>query len=82
MWVGGFTSKNIVEFSNSGAVLSGPVGYRSGDRSAVEGIAVDGSGNVWATSDSSSVSEIVGAAVPVVTPIAVGVTTNMLGTRP
>jgi hypothetical protein len=82
VWVGGFTSKNIVEFSNSGAVLSGPVGYRSGDRSAVEGIAVDGSGNVWATSDSSSVSEIVGAAVPVVTPIAVGVTTNMLGTRP
>jgi hypothetical protein len=51
------------------------------------GIAIDGSGNVWvvnladeATPD--NVVEFVGAAVPVVTPLAVGVKNGTLGTTP
>jgi hypothetical protein len=44
-------------------------------------IAVDGSGNVW-LSTNSGVIEIIGAATPVVTPIATGVKNNTLGTRP
>ena len=48
-------------------------------------MALDGSGNVWVSGGNSfqgSVVEFIGAAVPVVTPLAVGVKNNMLGTRP
>jgi PKD repeat protein len=45
------------------------------------GVAVDGSGNVWELNP-GGVTEFVGAGVPVVTPLAVGVKNNALGTRP
>ncbi|MGO9336289.1 MAG: hypothetical protein ACLPY1_02155 [Terracidiphilus sp.] len=47
-------------------------------------IAVDASGNVWVLGGSSPsrVTEFVGVAVPVVTPLSVGVQKNKLGTRP
>jgi hypothetical protein len=45
-------------------------------------IAVDGSGNVWVTNGDASISEFIGAATPVVTPLSVGVKNNALGTRP
>jgi hypothetical protein len=46
-------------------------------------IAIDPSGNVWAPDIlGTRVWEFVGAATPVVTPLAVGVKNNMLGTRP
>jgi hypothetical protein len=46
-------------------------------------LAIDGSGDVWVTNNgNSTVSEFIGAAVPVVTPLAVGVKNNTLGTRP
>jgi hypothetical protein len=80
VWVGGDTSENIVEFNNSGILLSGGSGLRTGDQNPVLSIAVDGSGNIWTIA--GSVNEILGAAVPVVTPLSVGVKNNMLGTRP
>ncbi len=43
---------------------------------------MDGSGNVWVTSGLGSIYELIGAGVPVVTPLAAGVKNNMLGTRP
>ena len=47
-------------------------------------IAVDGSGNVWVLtqSNSSTVTEFVGVATPVVTPLALGVHTKSLGKKP
>jgi hypothetical protein len=45
-------------------------------------IAVDGSGNVWVTNGDASISEFIGAATPVVTPLSIGVKNNTLGTRP
>lgn len=45
-------------------------------------LAIDGSGNVWVTNTDSSVSEFVGAATPVVTPLSLGIKNNTLGTRP
>ncbi len=45
-------------------------------------IAVDGSGNVWVSNSDSSISEFVGVATPVVTPLSIGVKNNTLGTRP
>jgi hypothetical protein len=50
--------------------------------------AIDGSGDVWFASGFANnnpnylIAELIGAASPVVTPLAAGVKTNMLGTRP
>jgi hypothetical protein len=48
------------------------------------GVAIDGSGNVWVASRNTSgpLTELVGAASPVVTPLAVGVELKQLGTKP
>jgi hypothetical protein len=48
------------------------------------GIAVDGSGNVWVASDDNvaPLTEFVGVAAPVVTPLVDGELFQELGTRP
>jgi streptogramin lyase len=48
------------------------------------GIAIDGSGNVWVASDDNvgPLTEFVGAAAPVVTPLADGAMFKELGARP
>ncbi|MDP9051953.1 MAG: hypothetical protein M3O31_14735 [Acidobacteriota bacterium] len=77
----------ITELSNSGVVLSGPNGFFA---TTPGGIAIDQSGDVWTNYAAASIlfstrwylSETIGAAAPVVTPIALGVKNNTLGTRP
>jgi hypothetical protein len=133
-WVPSRSGNSVVEFSNSGSILSGTNGYTGGGLATPSGIAIDGAGNVWVTNapqynagvgitdgvtvisnsgtflsgtngfasgtlvnsgdiaidgsgdvwiiSSQSVAELVGAAVPVVTPISVGTKNNTLGTRP
>jgi streptogramin lyase len=81
-WITNSSSNSIVELSDSGTVLSGSTGFTSaaGITTAAPtiplntptGIAVDPSGNVWVTNNVSStkiVTEFIGAATPVVTPI-------------
>jgi streptogramin lyase len=83
VWVASFLGNNISEFSNSGAAISPPPGYNSQWSRGPDGIAIDGSGNVWvAAYDGNSLVEFIGAATPVVTPLALGVKNNTLGTRP
>ena len=77
IWVG--NAKSVSEFSNSGTALSPSTGFYI--PSSSDGVAVDGSGNVWVCTR-FGFYELVGAAVPVVTPISVGVRDNKLGTRP
>ncbi len=76
-------ANNVVgEFSNLGTPISPGTGYGGGLNGAA-GIAVDGSGNVWIANESSStLVEIVGAAAPVVTPLATAAKNNQLGQRP
>jgi streptogramin lyase len=74
----------LVELNNNGSMIS-PSGtpYTDNSLNAPTGIAVDGSGNVWLSNYAgNSITEFVGAAAPVVTPIAAGVANNTLGTRP
>lgn len=79
-----------VELSSSGTQLSGSNGYTAGgynasvSSSAVHyGSAVDASGNVWiANTSADSVTELVGAALPVVTPLAYAVQQNSIGRTP
>jgi hypothetical protein len=84
---------SITEINSSGAAISGSSGYTGGVVYTPGSIAIDGSGNVWVTNyngaNGSSVSEFIGAATPVITPIAAGLPatptvngSSNLGTRP
>jgi PKD repeat protein len=88
----------VSEVSNAGTPLSGTGGYTTGNIGTEDNnsnapffsIAVDGSGDVWVTrSEYTTVVEYIGAAVPVITPIAAGLPStpttdgsSKLGTRP
>jgi streptogramin lyase len=87
-WVTDSSKTYLNVFNPVGAVISGPTGYLTG-LTAADSIAIDGSGNVWFTPVNSAtvagdttVHEMVGAAAPVVTPIAAAVANNTLGSRP
>jgi streptogramin lyase len=71
----------VTEFSNTGSLLSGSSGFVG--TYAFAGptqIAVDGSGDVWVVGQ--TIQEMIGAAAPVVTPLAFGAAAGTLGTRP
>ena len=77
-------ASGISALSNSGAPIlatSGLNGTGVPIGIAGEGVAVDGSGDVWKLDNHYAV-EIIGVATPVVTPLAVGVKNNTLATRP
>lgn len=80
----GGDSDSISEISSGGTAISGANGFVNLLMFSPYGIAVDGAGNVWVTSDDNvgPLTEFVGAATPVVTPISAGTTYNELGTRP
>ena len=78
----------ITELNNSGALLTPAAGFKPAGTSQQGGdralnIAIDGSGNVWynMTAD-NTLRQLVGAAVPVATPLAYGTANNKLGARP
>jgi hypothetical protein len=85
-------TSSVTEISNSGTILSGNNGYIGGTPMGTsppnslsvatpQGLAIDGSGDVW-MSFGPAVSEFVGAATPVVTPFSLGVKNGTLGLRP
>lgn len=91
VWTANLLGGSASELSNSGAVLSGDngFGFNTGSIDIPIAIAVDGSGNVWignlggtGAAANGSITELVGAASPVVTPLAAGAKNNTLGTRP
>ena len=61
---------SLSEFNSSGTAVTGANGYQGGGLNDPSGIGIDGSGNVWVTNVVGSLTEFVGAASPVVTPIA------------
>ena len=67
----------ISELSSSGTAISGSKGFTAGGLvNGPNGLAIDGSGNVWVTSGAgNNLVELVGAATPVVTPIAANLVT-------
>jgi sugar lactone lactonase YvrE len=87
-WITDRTLPYLNELNATGAILSGSSGYSSGGFPA-DSIAIDGSGNVWFTpvnattlASDNTIREMIGAAAPVVTPIAAGIAGNTLATRP
>ena len=72
VWVTNADTNSVSKLSNAGAAISPARGYTGGGFASPYGIAIDGSGNVWAANSYNgynSVTELVGAATPVVTPL-------------
>jgi streptogramin lyase len=74
VWTANLLGNTISEFSPAGAAISPSTGYGylAAGLNDPFWIAIDGSGNVWVTNSSTgakSLTEFVGAAAPVVTPI-------------
>jgi hypothetical protein len=84
VWTANEFNYTISEFDQSGNPVSPATGYTSAELNAPYGIAVDPSGNVWVATNNgtASLTEFVGAAAPVVTPLAAGAEYKELGTRP
>jgi hypothetical protein len=82
----------ILEVNNSGTLLTSSAGFvpitdAAGGNEPIS-MAIDGSGDVWYTitdsgaTGASGLRELIGAAIPVATPLAYGVANSKLGTRP
>jgi hypothetical protein len=80
----GCVSQRLVEFNGStGSVVSGSTGYAAGQlTNEPRALAIDGTGNLWLTNYDHSLTEFIGLATPVATPLATAAKNNMLGTRP
>lgn len=79
------SSYSVAQLSSSGAQLNvNPIGcgyIAPGVNASAAGIAVDGSGDVWVL-NGSSLTELIGVAAPVVTPLAAGILNKTLAKRP
>jgi hypothetical protein len=85
VWVTSYYTGTLHEFSTAGTPMNGTAGYNVNRGFAiVTDLQVDGSGDIWVANDYyDGVSEMIGAAVPVVTPISAGlVAPYTYGSRP
>ena len=79
----GTTAGSLTEFTNAGKPVSPTDGYVSNVLATPLSVAVDGAGNVWMrNSGAATVTAFVGAGVPVVTPLALGVKNGTLASTP
>ena len=82
VWIAN-TNSTLANLANNGTPLSPNAGYTGGGLSTPTGMAIDGSGNIWvANTGDSSLTEFVGAAAPVVTPLATAVKNANQGGQP
>lgn len=88
VWLVNSGSNSVSEFLSTGSAQSGASGYGSAALVNPFRVALDRSGNVWVANLGTSVvgsgliTQIVGVAAPVVTPLAVAIQSNALNQRP
>ena len=76
IWTVNWGSGTISAFNNTPTALSPSTGYESTNQSEPQMMAIDGSGNIWvADGGGVGLTEFVGAATPVVTPIVANLNT-------
>ena len=74
---------NVIHLSAAGAQVNPSDGLQDANFSGVGTVAIDSSGNLWVTNNGgASVTELLGVAAPVKTPLAVAAAANQLGARP
>jgi len=76
IWVADSSPNAVSEFNSNGVAISGSNGYQSSGLNSPAGIAIDGSGDVW-VANAGAVTEFVGAATPLVTPVAANLMTAL-----
>jgi hypothetical protein len=85
VWTANSGNNTVSEFNSGGGALSGPNGFKAGLNGPHQ-LAIDPSGNVWVTDynngSGNSLTEFIGAAAPVVTPVVAAVSNHQLGSRP
>jgi streptogramin lyase len=70
-------------FTNGGVAVSPAAGYTGAGLNAPTSVVIDSSGSVWvANSGNSTVTRVLGAADPVVTPLSTAVQNATLGAKP
>lgn len=72
----------VSEFTNAGLPVAANGFLVAPTSSGLWAAAIDGSGNVWVSTQDMNLLELIGAAAPVVTPVVEAATTNRLGVRP
>jgi hypothetical protein len=88
VWLVNSGTSSVSEFLSTGKAQSGGSGYGSAAMANPVRVAIDKSGNVWvanlgtATAGTGMITELVGAAAPVVTPASVAIQNNALNQRP
>jgi hypothetical protein len=88
VWLANSGESSVSEFLSTGRAQSGSSGYGSDMLANPFRMAIDKSGNVWvanlgtATAGKGMITQIVGAAAPVVTPASVAIQNNALNQRP
>jgi len=88
VWLVNSSSSSVSEFLSTGRAQSTAAGYGTSALLQPVRVAIDGSGNVWVVNLGSgapgtgTITQIIGAAAPVVTPASVAVQNNALDQRP
>ena len=76
-------SGTLSAFTNGGVAVSPAAGYTGAGLNAPTSVVIDSSGSVWvANSGNSTVTRVLGAADPVVTPLSTAVQNATLGAKP
>lgn len=80
---GSLQPDNVIHLASSGSYLTSSAGYEDPNFNAVGVAAIDRSGNLWVSNNvGGSLTELLGVAAPVLTPLASAVLYNLLGQRP
>ena len=84
IWVANSSASRVSEFTNGAVALSGSSGFVKGGLLGGQSIIVDQGGNVWVTSNLStnSITEIIGAGVPIYQPASIGIAQERFQTLP
>ncbi len=74
---------NVIHLAANGTYITSVNGYQDPHFNGVGVAAIDGSGNLWVSNNAGgSLTELLGVAAPVATPIAAASRYNLLGIRP
>jgi streptogramin lyase len=80
---GSTSPDNLLHFNSAGTQLTTSDGFQDTHLSAAGVAAIDASGNVWVSNNTgASLTEFIGVAAPVKTPLAAAAAGNQLGARP